>query len=274
MRIGIIAILIVCSMSFVCAAEAAEDAKVILDAKDTPLNQVIADIGKQSGEQIMLDSGLSGSVTGHFDSIELEKLLDAITKPNGLKWQKLYLPTLEDQKPTLEQVKARAASLDAVTGSTVVIYDSITGKQKVFVEQDAKAPSVDTAKLGLTPVYLVSKPKTDTAEKKTSDVATRFNELETERMSLLANMTSEQRQAAMQQEMQSLINLDPMTRQQILMDQMSARHNMDPAMRQQYQQMMHDTFQAMRDQGIMPDRGGRRGGQDGGDHGHGGGGGN
>lgn len=259
MRIRTIAILIVCLVSLACAAGAAENPKVTLDAKDMPLDQVVADLGKQSGFRIMLDSGVSGQVTGSFNSIELEKLLDAITKPTSLKWQKLYLPTPDDQKPTLEQVKARAAAISAITGSPVVIYDPATGKQKVFVEQDPKSPSVDTAKLGLTPVYLVSKPKTETAatDQKSSDAAVRYKALETERMSLLASMTSEQRVAATHQEMLSMINLDPTIRQQIMIDQMSARHNMDPQMREQYHQVMHDTFTAMREKGLLPERGPR-----------------
>lgn len=248
-----------------CAA--AQDAKVALDAQDMPIAQAMANLSKQAGIQIICDTGVSGTVTGSFTSIELESLLDSITKANGLKWQKLYLPTpSEEQKPTLEQVKAQAAAVAAVSGGAMVVYDPATGKQKVFVEQPKDTPSVDPDKLGLKPVYLVSLPQAAQPAKKTTTAAadTDYAALEQQRMNMLAGMTPDQRVQAMQQEMIQMLALDPSTRQQLMMDQMRARHEMDPQIREQLHQTMHDTFRSMRDQGMVPDFHGRgdRGGRD------------
>ena len=94
-------------------------------------------LSKQSGIQIVCDKDVKGTVTGSFTSIELDKLVGTLTKSNNLSWQKVYLPVQEDKKPTLDQVKARASAVSAVSGGSVVVVDPVTGKQKVFVEQDS-----------------------------------------------------------------------------------------------------------------------------------------
>lgn len=243
------------------ACFAADNPKVTLDAKDLPIEQAIADLAKQAEVQIICESGIKGTVTGRFESIELEKLLGVISKTNSLTWQKLYLPPPpEDQKPTLDQMKARADAVAAVTGGPIVVVDPATGKQKVYVEQEASAPSVDPEKLGLKPIYLVSKPKAapktaGTAETD-KEASSRFQALQNERIQLLAKMSPEQRVAAMQAEMLAVFNMDPSARTQFMADQMKARFSMDPQMRDQYRQLMQDTFHVMRDQGQIPSDGG------------------
>lgn len=246
MRIGIFSIVLLMMVSLACVA--AENPKVNLKAQDTPIQQVMAELGKQTGVQIICDTDVKSSVSGTFDSIELDKLLDTITKLNDLKWQKIYLPVQEENKPTLEQVKAQADAVAAVAGNAIVIYDPATGKQKVFVEQDPAAPSIAPEKLGLQPIYLVSKPKAAkkaVASQMNSADATYFKSIQDERMKLMANMTSEERVGAMQQEMYWMMNLDPQTRQQIAKDQMNAQRNMDPETRTKYRQVMRETFRAI-----------------------------
>ena len=237
--------------------------QVSLSAQDMKLDQAVADLSKQAGVQIVCDTDVKGAVSGQFTSIGLEKLLDLIVKTNNLKWQKFYLPVPEDQKkPTLEQIKSRAAAIAAVTSGTMVVYDPTTGKQRVFVEQDSTAPKVEPDKLGLKPVYLISAPKVATKEveaKPDSAQMTdmKFQSVQDQRMDLLSQMTSEQRVTAFQQEMESMINMDPATRKQIMTDQMKARREMSPEMRDQFRQMMRE---------MGGGRGGRgqRGGGDGG----------
>jgi len=243
------------------SAAAAENPKVALDAKEMPIEQAMAELGKQAGVQIICDPGLKETVTGTFQSIELEKLLDTITKINNLKWQKLYLPAQPDQKPTLEQIKARAEMIAALTGGSIIVVDPATGKQKVFVEQEPAAVSVSPDTLGRKPVYLISKPKPPAKEppQTKQDPLARMQSLEAERMKLLAQMTPEQRVAAMQQEMLAMMQLDPATRQQMMIDQFKARNNMDPQLRDQYRDMMRETFRAMREQRLMPEWDRRRG---------------
>ncbi|MCL5105061.1 MAG: hypothetical protein M1133_13230 [Armatimonadetes bacterium] len=237
------------------ACMAADNPKVTMDAKDTPFDQVLAELGKQAGVQIVCDSAVKGPITGHFESVDLEKLLDTLTKSRGLTWQKLYLPGDSDQKPTLEQLRARTEAIAAISGGPIVICDPVTGKQKVYVEQTQAAQSVEPDKLGLKPVYLVAKPKSDKLEKDKNDedLGKQFQTLQQDRLKLLAKMTPEQRVAAMQQEMTSMMTLTPEMRQQVFLDQFKARQSMDPQMRDQYRQMMRDSYSALREQGLIPE---------------------
>lgn len=255
MRAGILSVVLLVLVSLTCAA--AESPKVSLDAKDMTIEQVMAELSTKAGVQIVCESGVKGTVTGQFQSIELDKLLNSITKSNNLTWRKLYLPVPGEEKPRMEQIRARAEAVAALTGEPIVVCDPATGRQKVFVEQDPAAPSVDPEKLGLKAIYLIAKPTalvTDSG-KDSQDLTARANQLQNERMQLLTQMTPEQRAAAMQLEMMSMMQLDPTVRQQIMLDQMAARRNMDPQMRDAYQQMMRDTFRSMRDQGVLPDDG-------------------
>lgn len=242
----------------ICAAVAAETPKITMDAQNMTLEEAMADAGKQSGVQILCDADAKGIVSGQFNSIELEKFLDAVTKSSGLSWQKLYLPVQPDQKLTPQQIRARAAAVSAVLSGTIIVCDPATGKQKVFVEQDAAAPSVDPAKLGMTALYLVSKPNTEAADSQ-KDTASKLQSLQNERLKLMAEMAPEQRVEAMQQEMLGMLYLDPQTRQQMMVDQMNARRNMDPQMREAYQDMMRESFRSMREQGLIPQDGRQRG---------------
>jgi hypothetical protein len=272
MRAGAIVIGILALALLPCAVIAADNPKVSLDTQGITLDQAISDLSEQCGKQILCDTGITGTISGHFSSIDLEKLLDAITSSNGLKWQKLYMPSKADEKPTLEQVKARAEAIAAVTGDPVVVYDPATGKQKVFIVQDSASASIDPEKLGLKPVYLITKPSTETTDEKKDDKKgslSRFTTLQNERAKLLAQMTPEERIEAFQQEMIYMLQLDPATRQQMMLAEMNAQHNMDPGMRDQYRQMMRETRRALRDQGLLPQ--GNWGGRDNGGGGQGGG---
>ncbi len=254
MKIGTIIGVVILFVCLACGVVAADAPKVNLDANATPFDEAMADIGKQAGVQIICDADLKKNLTGHFESMELDKLLDTLTKQNDLIWQKLYLPVPDKDKPlSADQIKARAAAVAAISGP-IVVCDS-SGKQKVFVEQESTAPTLDPDKLGLKLVYLISKRKADDGK----NAASKLTALETERMQLLSKMTSEQRVSALQSEAKYVMDMDPSDRQQMVLDQFNAQRSLfqDP----QYQQTMSATMQALRSQGLIPAFGGRGGGR-------------
>jgi hypothetical protein len=158
-----IAIMLALSFSF---AFAADSPKVSLNAQDMTLDQTAAELSKQAGIPVICDSAVRGTVSGSFSDIELDKLLDIITKPQNLKWQKVYLPDQKDKKLTFEQIKAQAEAVAAIADMPMAVYDPTTGKQTVFIKQAADAPAVSPEKLGLKPVYLITKPKAVEVAKK------------------------------------------------------------------------------------------------------------
>ena len=194
-------------------AIAAEETKVSLNADKMQIEQAALDLSRQAGVQVTCDTGVTGTVIGNFQAMNLESVLDAITGVNNLKWQKFYVPAQGAQKPTVEQLKSRAEALAAVTGGTFIVCDPVTKKQRVFVEQDPAAPAVAADKLGLTPMYLICKPKTETTVQtasaagtsaRTANPMTTYQNLQQQRVKLLAQMTPDQRMAAMRQEMMAM----------------------------------------------------------------------
>jgi len=199
--------------ALVSTAIAAEEVKVTLNADKMKIEQAALDLSRQAGVQIICDSGVTGTVICNFQAMNLESVLDAITGVNDLKWQKFYVPAQAAQKPTVEQMKSRAEALTALAGETFIVCDPVTKKQRVFVEQDAAAPTILADKLGLTAVYLICKPKTETkAQTASSSAATAsraasnnpvasYQALQSARSKFLAQMTPDQRMAAMRQDM-------------------------------------------------------------------------
>ena len=261
MRIAVLIGILALTLATAGAVAAADVPKISLNAEDMPIERAMDEVGKQAGVSILCDAGVKASITGSFQSMELEKALDLISKPNSLQWRKVYLRVQADQKPTLAQVKAQADAVAFITGGPVIVHDPATGKQKVFVEQDASAPSVDPEKLGLKPVYLVSKPKVETKAAASPEAAKRALEVQQERLKVLSSLTPEQRVTAMQQEFLLMMQLDPAVRQQMMMDQMMAMRNLDPQTRDMYRDSMRNTWRTMREQGLIPER--DRGGRDG-----------
>ena len=194
-------------------AIAAEEVKVTLNADKMQIEQAALDLSRQAGVQIICDSGVTGTVICNFQAMSLEVVLDAITGVNNLKWQKFYVPAQAARKPTVEQMKSRAEALTALSGETFIVCDPVTKKQRVFVEQDPAAPAIPADKLGLTATYLICKPKTETKEQTVTAAAAprvgaaasnpmaTYQNLQSARANLLAQMTPDQRMAAMRQDM-------------------------------------------------------------------------
>lgn len=229
MRIIAIAGIILVLVSLGCAVGAADNPKVDLKAKDMPIGQAIAELAKQAGVQIVCDPAIKGTVFGTFESMELESVLGAITKTNNLTWQKVYLPG-DAERPALEQVKARAAAVAAVTGGPIIVCDPATGKQKVFVEQEPATPSLAPDKLGLKPVYLVCAPKVETkapqqAQAAQASEATAAQSVDAQLNTLLGSLTPDQRVRAFQAEMNYFMQLDPETRRQVMREAFRSMHD-------------------------------------------------
>ena len=255
MKFTVIIVTVILLASLACAGLTADAPRVSLEAKDMPLVDAMAEISKQAGVQIVCDHDVNTTVTGQFTSMELEKLLNTLIGVNNLVWQKLYVPTPEpDKRPTVAEIKLRAAAVNSLAGGSIVVCDS-TGKAKVFVEQDLSEPVIDPDKLGMTVVYLISKPKAaDSGEVKKDDgPESQLLALENQRWQLLAGMSSEDRVVALQGQMKNMMDMDPNAWRQLMFDQMAAQRALmqDP----QYRQVMQDAMRSLREQGGRPEGG-------------------
>lgn len=82
---------IVASLAFAAGSGAVEDSSgVMLDVKDAPLAQVVLMLTQQSGMNIVIaDPEVNAKrVTAHLDGLPLEKVLDYVLKPAGIRYHK------------------------------------------------------------------------------------------------------------------------------------------------------------------------------------------
>ena len=96
-------------------------------------------------------------------------------------------------------------------GHKEFVADEALPAGRVHVEHQLVAVAAD--KLGLTPMYLICKPKTETTVQtasaagtsaRTANPMTTYQNLQQQRVKLLAQMTPDQRMAAMRQEMMAM----------------------------------------------------------------------
>jgi type II secretory pathway component GspD/PulD (secretin) len=261
---GLVVLLLLC----VASVTLAEGAKVKINASSTPIAEVAQTLSTQCGQQIVVDSGVTGTVTAELTEVDLEQVLDIIVKSNELKWQKLYAQPGPDGKITLSKVKAQVDALAAMSeDSTVIVYDPATKKQTVFarMEPTSEATVVDPAKLGLKSFYFISKPKVAAAKAEpaanSSDPGQsgKVAELRNQQLDAYLRMTPEERKAASKEQSQWLLSLPANMRNDMIRDFMGASKDMSPQERTQWRNAMRDALGNMIGGGRRPaNRGGQR----------------
>ncbi len=240
-------------------AGAAESPKVSLQAEQTPVKDVMAEISKQVGLQIFCESDVQGAVSGSFAAMELEKFFDTVTAGGKLSWQKLYLPVTPEKKPTLEDIKARIKAIKAIGERSIVVYDPKTKVQTAYVIGPVESSKIIPESLGMQTFYLISAVKTQAPATKLADasapgqvepidpkVVEQFQSMQMERIGMLNALKPEQRAKLLQQEMVSEMSLDPTTRAAVMKAQFDARRSMTPEMQQQYRDSMREVMQSVR----------------------------
>lgn len=241
----------------------AEAPTVSLDAQKMPIAQAAEAISKQAAVPIIVNDGVTGTVTAQLGDVGIEQMLDIITKSNNLKWQKLMAAPGEDGRISTSSVKAQLKALAALQDTTLVVYDPVTKKQTVYARVDTSAPdkAIDTSKLGLKEVYFISDPAAEVADANSAldklKAVDKMKELTKQRLDTFMKMSPDEQKVAAEQDMLSVLNLSPDQQKQYLQSQRDARRNADPVIRDQFRNMRQTLFPG-------GGRGGRRGGGGGG----------
>lgn len=235
------------------ATIAADAPKVSLQAQQMPIKDAMAQISKQAGVQVICETGVKGEITGSFSDMDLEKLLDMVTAGGKIAWRKVYLPTTDDKKPTIEQIKSRVDSLRAIGDLPIAVYDPATKKETLYVSQEIDSVKITPESIGLKPVYLVSdvpveqpvvKPAAGTATGNLADVKVdpkiekQFRDRAMERIGMLNALPADQRAKLVQDEMIDMMKMDPSTLASLVKAQRDARNQMPQQLRDQYRQTM------------------------------------
>ena len=225
---------------------------VTLDAKNMALSDAAKLFLDQTGIQVVLDTGVSGSVTAKLEGVEIEQALNVLAQANDLRWQKLYAQPDESGKIPMDRVKAQIDALAALQNVPLAIYDPATKQQTIFarIDQSTSEQAIDPAKLGLKVFYFVFKPKPPEAKEQVrEDPARKLADLRRQQMEAFLRMNPEQQRAAAEQEMMWMLNLPQDVQVRLIAGMFEAARNMDPALRDQFRHTMREALQGMRGDG-------------------------
>lgn len=261
----VIALAALCLSSACCTAQT----KVNVDAHNTPLGEVMADLAQQSKTAIVLDPKADGTVNINLTNVDLSQALSVITKMNNLTWRKVSYALPEGDNAALEQVKAAILTMAAISVTGLVVEDPTTNQCAVMAKNLPSYPETSAVKLPEGYVwqtfYVVTPPlvAASAGSGQTQSALQKMSTDEAARLQQLTAMTPEERKQYYANEMIAQMTLTPEARQALIRDRMEAMRDLDPQYRDQLRQDMRAAFGGRRpdgggDRGNWGDRGDRR----------------
>lgn len=247
---GILTLLLVVTS----VAAFAAPSKVTLDVKNKPIKDVVEDMSKQAGVSIVLDPKAQGSVNASLKDVELNQVLDVVTKMTNLTWKKMQFAKTTDGKASLDQLKATALAIASLPLVGLSVEDPSTSKTTVYAKDLATSPDVSQIKLPdgyeWTTVYVVM-PKVEQVAEDAKPVnnVTAVSDAQAKNMAEIAKMTTEERQQVFRNQWAVQMSLPQDQRIAIMKDQMQAMFGLDGSMQEQMREDMHSVFQQMHPQG-------------------------
>lgn len=182
---------------------AADIPKLTIDAKAMTIKDAAAETSRQSGAAIIVDPKASGTVTASLSGVELDQVLDVMTKSNNLTWKKLQFARKSDSKVTLDQLKAGILAVAAMPFVGLSVEDRSDKSTAVFTR--SLPADLTTSKLTLpdgyawSTVYVVLSPEPPPAAPNQSRPAA-------PEKTAITQQTPEQYKAALDQQKEYLKN--------------------------------------------------------------------
>lgn len=222
MRIWLLVIAIVLSLSAVGHAEVGASkvdpnaAKGMVDvtvsASGTPVRDVLASLASQSGQKIIVESSVKGTVKSAVKAESLDAALTVVCKAANLTWRKVYI---DPKSELLEKPDRFASILRLMAGMSfpdVVVAGSSTAKVGLLCQQKQ---SVEAAQdkivkdLGMEPVYLVSNDATIAAREGVSAAVKNYSKATQDQLDMFMKMTPEEREQALLESLNMMDNMGP-----------------------------------------------------------------
>jgi len=242
------AIVLFVLVSIAATATTGEPRKVSLNATNTPLKDVCAQLSEQSGALIVLDPKAQANTTISLQDSELAGALDAITKVSKLTWRKVQFARPNEDSVRLEQIKSAIVTLAALPMVAVAVDDPASKTSSVYAKGLPAAPDTTAIKLPdgytWTTAYVILAPEVSAsaAASGQKDRVQSLTESQTKTMAELANMPSEERKQVFAGEMAAQMSMAPEVRKAMLKDRIQAMLGMDPRMRDQFRDDMRAVF--------------------------------
>lgn len=259
---------IVLALVMVSTAGAQSPAKVTLDARDIPIKEVVSDLARQSGADIVLDPKVEGKVTASVKDADLGQALNTITSVNKLAWKKIQFARTTDSKVTIDQLQSAVLALASLPLVGFSVEDPASKTSAVFARDMPASPDTSGLKLpegyAWTTVYVVmpSEIAATAAADTDKDAVKSLSDTSAKIVRELVSLAPEQRQQVLANQMIAELNMLPDQRRALLKDRMSAMFNMDQGYREQFHEDMRSIWGEIRrereQQGLSAPDGGHR----------------
>lgn len=220
-------LLVVCSLMALCVSGYAADAPasgsvvksdaasatIKIEAKDSPVADVITSIASQSKQKILTESNITGKVTLTAQDLSLDAALSAVCKSTKLVWRKVYI---DPKSELLEKPDRLAATLRLMAGLSfpdLVVAGASNNKIGVICQQKQ---GVEGARekivkdLGMEPIYLVSNDALVAAKEAAKNTAvSKYTDMSRKQLDMFMEMTPEEREQALLDSLSLMDNIGP-----------------------------------------------------------------
>jgi hypothetical protein len=229
--------------------------RVTVNASNQSWDLFAKDLEAQSQTTILVEPGIRETVTGQFDQRPLDEVLTQLSGVQGPVWARVEITQKKDTPLPTDGLFDLVRALNALSSErmTVQLPDAkgpiAISKNATFT--NAAVPQGST----LQTLYVIARRAKEVSAVRslnanglsgpTTENVNRYNELAQNRFSLMQQMSPEERQLSLQQDMQFMMNLPQQDRMQMMMDRRNAWRSMPDDVRQQFRQTMRQTWQQM-----------------------------
>ncbi len=203
---------------------------VTIDAMDQPVNDVLSNIAKATGDTILVEKLVSGNVTAKVKDAKIDTALDAVCKSLHIQWRKIYVMPDTMLYKDADALAAQMRTVLALRFPDMVISPDGSGGSFIHVQKEKAADEITGAlptAAGFKPVYLVTddakayqKDLKDESKKKIKN----YVDAQKQMMKDFLEMTPEERKAVLKESMNLMNQLGP----EGMKEYMNAVFELDP----------------------------------------------
>ncbi len=207
-----------------------ETKTVTLDAANKPVVEVLKQIAETSGETVLVEKLVGGTVTANVKELTAEDAIDAITKASRLQWRRIYVLQGSSLAKDADALAAQMRTVLALRFPDIIIGQEGSGGSFMHVQKATAANELTKtvpASAGMVAVYLVTDDakayKKDLADASKKKVAGYIDE-QKKMMNTFIEMTPEERMAALKEGMAMSSQVSP----ELMQEMMSSMTELDP----------------------------------------------
>ncbi len=228
-----------------------------------PIAQAAQELAQKFKVQIVVDPALTLRVNPP-QADDLERALDEMTtQARDVVWRKVYTNKVLGAEPNAEQILSAVRALITIELGGVMVVNPRAATLNSFVANYPAPPDLENTleqmqpPFSAKPVYVILNPKPQGATALRGSKTEQFAQMQQQLMDLLAKMSPEERQQALQSAMSMWMNADPNLRNQMIFEGMRMSfeywQTLSPEQQREMMEMGRKFFEQYFGGGGMPD---------------------